>query len=315
METKIRVGLIGAGQWGKNHLRVLHELGLLAAVADTNEERLSDIKMKMPGVKVFVDYRELLTLEEIDAVCVATPAATHLHIGMDALLAGKHALIEKPLALQKADGETLVRIAADKGKILMVGHLLHYHPAVVELKKMIGQGLLGELRYITSSRLNLGRIRTEENVLWSIAPHDISLMLNFFNAEPSKISVFGGAFVQPNIEDIGVLSMEFPGNKKGHISTSWLNPFKERKMTIIGEKGMAVFDDVAEQKLVFTEIEIKDENGMPMISKKSETAIELASSEPVTNEWLHFVECIEKGRQPITNGEEGVRVLSVLEQC
>ena len=316
MKTNVRIGLIGAGAWGQNHLRVLGQMGILKAVADTSSQRLSKIKEDFKGVKTTESYKELLAMPDIDAVVIATPAFTHYKVALDSLAAGKHTFVEKPLALTKKEGEILVFDAKKAGRILMVGHLLHYHPAIIELKKIIERGELGKILHIAAHRLNLGKIRTEENVMWSIAPHDISLILNFFGESPTQVHVEGASYLQKNIPDLAHIHLHFSDNRNAHIYTSWLNPYKERKFTIIGDKGMAVFDDMAEHKLtIFDSFTEYDERKNPIAVNKGTRVVDLPNSEPVLNELTHFVSCIEKKSTPLTDGEEGVRVLSVLEEC
>ena len=197
----------------------------------------------------------------------------------------------------------------------MVGHLLHYHPAIQTLKKLVADGELGELRYIAAHRLNFGKIRTEENVLWSFAPHDISLLLSFFGGSPTSINISGAAFVQDAIPDITTASFEFDAGRKAHIFTSWLHPYKEQKFVLIGDKKMAVFDDQAEEKLTLYDNTVLWEGGSPIAQKNGQRTVELEPGEPLRNQIQHFIDCIENHTQPITDGAEGLRVLEVLESC
>ncbi len=316
MKTDIKIGLIGAGAWGQNHLRVLGQMGVLAAVADTSNERLEQIKKDHDGIKTTESYKELLAMPDIDAVVIATPAFTHFKIAEESLAAGKHTFVEKPLSLTKKEGEMLVFDAKRESKLLMVGHLLHYHPAIIELKKVVDRGELGKILHIAAHRLNLGKIRTEENVMWSIAPHDISLILSFFQDVPQTVHVEGASYIQKNIPDMAHIHLHFSENRNAHIYTSWLNPYKERKFTIIGDKGMAVFDDMAADKLViYNSLAERDERNNPVSVNNGTRIVELPNTEPVLNELTHFVTCIESNTDPLTDGAEGVRVLSVLEQC
>ncbi|HXG67263.1 MAG TPA: Gfo/Idh/MocA family oxidoreductase [Blastocatellia bacterium] len=304
----------GAGYWGINHVRNFHLLGALHTVCDMNGASLSDIAEKFPGVHVERNYRKALADPAIRGVVVATPAETHYPLALAALEAGKDVLVEKPLTLAVDQAEDLIMRACQRGAILMVGHLLEYHPAVLRLRDLIASGALGELRYIYSNRLNLGKVRREENILWSFAPHDIALILRLVGAWPTRVAASGGAYLQPTIADVTVTNMEFPTGIRAHIFVSWLHPHKEQRLVVIGSKRMAVFDDVrAEGKLLVYDQGVEFVNGEPVTRKNEGVAEALEKAEPLRRECVHFLECIKTRRRPLTDGESGLRVLKVLD--
>ena len=309
------IALIGAGYWGKNHLRALYNLGVLNTVVDNNDETLNIMRKNFPDVRYINDGDITLKDPEIKAVVIAVPAKLHYKLAKQYLLAGKDILVEKPLALNIKEGKELVNIAESKNKILMVGHILQYHPAVIKLKQIIDNGELGNIRYIYSSRLNIGKLRVEENVLWSFAPHDISLILMLMdNQEPIKVSAFGGIYVSENIYDTTLTTLEFRGNIKGHIYVSWLHPFKEQKLIVVGSKKMAVFDDTSSEKLlIYPHIIDFNSDKVPITQKAESYSMEIEYKEPLVEELFHFIDCVEKRKIPKTDGEEGLRVLKVLE--
>ncbi|MFZ2970837.1 MAG: Gfo/Idh/MocA family oxidoreductase, partial [Minisyncoccia bacterium] len=230
-----QVAVIGAGYWGKNLVRVFHELGALKIVCDLSEKNLSDRKKDHPNLDTTNDFSKILADKDIQAVVIATPAVTHYDICKKSILAGKDVFVEKPLALKVEEAEELVQIAKENSRILMVGHLLLYHPAVIKLKELIDRGELGDIRYIYSNRLNFGKLRKEENVLWSFAPHDISVIIDILGS-PKKVTSIGKAYLQKDIPDTTMSVLEFEGEKAAHIFVSWLNPFKEQKLSVIGSK-------------------------------------------------------------------------------
>ena len=264
------IALIGAGYWGKNLLRNLYELGVLNSVCEVNEDIINQRRKDFPCINYIKSYSDILANDEIKAVVIATPAATHFEKVKEALLSGKDVYVEKPLALRVEEGEELVKIAKNRKRILMVGHILQYHPAVVKLKELIDRGELGKIQYLYSNRLNIGKLRTEENILWSFAPHDISTMLMLTGEEPVKVSSFGEAYLTRGIYDVTLSTLEFPGNVKGHIFVSWLHPFKEQKLVVVGSEKMAVFDDVSKEKLFLYPHKIEWEQGKIPIAQKAD---------------------------------------------
>lgn len=236
------VGLIGLGYWGKNIFRNLYETGVLHSVCDSKEDVISDYCKKYAEVSYTTSREKILCNAGITAVVVATPAVTHYEIAKQSLLAGKDVFVEKPLAITVKQGEELVKLAENTNKILMVGHILQYHPAIIKLKELISSGELGKIQYIYSNRLNIGKLRTEENILWSFAPHDISAILMLLEEEPVKVTASGGNYLSNDIYDITITILEFKDGIKGHIFVSWLHPYKEQKLIVVGSKAMAVFD-------------------------------------------------------------------------
>jgi len=314
MNKEIGIAVIGSGYWGKNLVRNYHEMGNLRVICDKNEDVLAAFQEQYPGVEVCLAIHDVLSRDDIDAVVIATPAETHYTLAREALLAGRHVYIEKPLVLVAAEGEELIGLAEENERVLMVGHLLQYHPVFVRLKEMAGNGELGRINYIYSHRLNLGKIRREENILWSFAPHDISMILALAGEEPDAVSASGGNYLHRKIADVTTTHMEFPSGLQAHIFVSWLHPFKEQKLVVVGDKKMAVFDDTLawEDKLLLYPHEIKWENNVPVPSKADPERLEIPQAEPLRQECAHFLACIENGERPATDGREGLRVLRVL---
>ena len=318
MDTKDKnVGLIGAGAWGKNHLRNLFNLGVLHCVLETSDEIVSQRKNDFPGVDFVYDLDTFLKKDDIKGVVIAAPAELHYKLTKACLLAGKDVLVEKPLALNVKEGEELLQIAREKKRILMVGHILQYHSAVLKLKEMIDNGELGKIRYIYSNRLNIGKLRTEENVLWSFAPHDISLIIMFMNGEePLKVEAHGGSYINKDIFDTTLTTMEFKNGVKSHVFVSWLHPFKEQKLVVVGSEKMVVFDDVSKDKLFIYPHKIKWQHGkIPVAEKADFETLDLELKQPLEEELRHFVECMKSRKTPRTDGKEGLTVLKVLEQA
>ncbi len=308
------VGLVGLGYWGKNILRNLYELGVLHTACDCDAGVVAERRRQLADIHYTGSFEEVLQQPDIKAVAIATQAATHHDMAKKALLAGKDVFVEKPLALTAKEGEELVALAAGQNKVLMVGHILHYHPALIKLKEVIAAGELGKVQYVYSNRLNIGKVRTEENILWSFAPHDISAMLMLLEEEPVKVSAFGGAYLNSGIYDTTLTTVEFQNGVKGHLFVSWLHPFKEQKLIVVGSDAMAVFDDLSEEKLFIYPHKIEWKDGKVPIARKSEyRVIPVAKEEPLKQELRHFVECVLERKRPKTDGAEGVRVLKILE--
>ncbi len=260
---------------------------------------------EIPSVKIWED-------KDIDAVVIATPASTHYLVAKQALLSGKHVFVEKPIALSIKEGEELVNLAQSQKKVLMVGHILNYHSAVIKLKKLIDQGDLGRIEYIYSNRLNIGKLRREENILWSFAPHDISVILMLLNEFPKEVRSFGGKYLQAGIYDTTLTTLDFASGVKTHIFVSWLHPFKEQKLVVVGNKKMAVFDDLSQEKLCLYPHAIEWKNRIPVAQKANKETVPLEIGEPLKEEAQHFLDCISKNTLPVTDGKEGLRVLRVL---
>ncbi len=311
-----RVAVVGAGYWGKNLVRNFSALGALAAICDSDKTNLDTLGETYPGCHLTKEYAEVLQDTGIAAVALATPAETHAVAVREALVAGKDVFVEKPLCLSVEEGKALVALARERNRILMVGHLLRYHPAVLALKELIHNGELGRIQYIYSNRLNMGKIRREENILWSFAPHDISVILGLLNEMPDSVVAQGGNYLHQSIADATVSLLSFASGVKAHIFVSWLHPFKEQKLVVVGDKKMAVFDDMeAHNKLLLYPHSIEWKGHVPLANKGEAEPVTLEKQEPLKSECLHFLDCVQSRVIPRTDGEEGLRVLSVLQQC
>ncbi len=319
MSEQRAIAVIGAGYWGKNLVRNFHQLGVLKMVCDADVKIRKQMTKEYPEVRIVTKEKDIFDDPSIDAVVIAAPAVAHYNLAREALNAGKHVFVEKPLSLNYEDGENLVNLAREKGKTLFVGHILHYHAAVIKLKEMIRAGQIGRLQYIYSRRLSLGKIRREENILWSFAPHDISLILSIVGEDPNYIDAVGNNFLHAQIPDVTMTNLKFPSGIGAHIFVSWLNPFKEQRLVVIGSLGMLVFDDTQpiDQKLILYPHTINWKNGIPTPEKAEAEAIRLSDQwdEPLKAECKAFLEAITTGQSPLTNGEEGLRVLGILESC
>lgn len=311
-----KVAVVGAGNWGKNLARNFFHLNSLAIVCDPDPTVCANVAQSYPGVRTGDRFAEILDNPEIAGVAIATPAVSHYQIAKEALLAGKDVFVEKPLALEVAEGQELVRLAELQDKVLMVGHILQYHPAIQKLKTLVDDGELGNIQYLYSNRLNIGKIRNEENILWSFAPHDISVILLLLGEMPEKVSAHGAPYLQHNVADITMTSLSFPRGVKGHIFVSWLHPFKEQLLVVVGDKKMAVFDDISkDQKLVLYPHRIDWIERVPVARKAEGEVVPFEMHEPLRAECAHFLECIRTRTRPRTNGDEGLRVLTVLQAC
>ena len=310
------IAVIGCGYWGKNLVRNFYELNSLAAICDVDENRIRSLQETYPGLLDSYDYRLLLKNPQIQAVAISTPAVTHYQIIKEALLADKDVFVEKPLALSTRDGEELVSLAKQRNRILMVGHILEFHPAIIKLKELVDKGELGNVKYVYSNRLNLGKFRTEENILWSFAPHDISIILSILNEMPVEVSAHGANYLEPSIADVTVTTMSFPSGVKAHLFVSWLHPYKEQKLIIIGGRKMVMFDNVNKHgQLHIYSHRIEWIDRVPIPRPEEAHTIEIADVEPLKSECEHFFECIRSRKTPLTDGESGLRVLRILEAC
>lgn len=309
-ERTPRVAVIGCGYWGKNLVRNFNQLGSLALVADVTEAGRQAAAGVAPGAPVVKELKEAL---EADApgVVISTPAETHFELVRAALTAGKDVFVEKPLALRAEEGAELVRLAEANGRILMVGHVLEYHPAIVRLNQLVASGELGKVQYIYSNRLSLGKVRREENILWSFAPHDVAIILRLMGSMPLQVAATGGAYVQPNIADVTVTNLLFDNGVRAHIHVSWLHPFKEQRLVVIGARKMASFDDVAKQ-LVLYDQRVEVEKGQPAPIKGEAEPVAFAKDEPLRLECQAFLQAIATRVPPLTDGRSGQRVLQVL---
>ncbi len=311
------VAVIGAGYWGRNLVRNYYELGALHSVCDERKEVLASLQKTFSGVSYSTNFEEIMADKDVKSVVIALPAESHYEFAAKALRAGKDVFVEKPLALELDHARKLNAIALEEKRILMVGHLLRYHPAFLKLKEMIDKGTLGRLQYVYSTRLSLGKIRREENALWSFAPHDISMILALCNEMPQHVSAVGHNYLHKQLADVTTTHLSFPSGVNGHIFVSWLHPFKEQKLVVIGEARMAVFEDTQpwEKKIALYSHTIKWQGGLPVPEKADPEFVPVEGKEPLREECLHFLRCVEKRETPITDGNEGYRVLDVLQRA
>ncbi len=310
------VAVVGVGYWGKNLARNFAGLGALHTICDGHDEARKRIGALYPEARQAASFEAVLSDPEIAGVVLATPAARHFEHVRQALEAGKDVFVEKPLALDVDEGRQLVSLAAERDRILMVGHVLQYHPAVEKLQDLVRKGELGEVRYVYSNRLNLGKVRTEENILWSFAPHDISIILELMERDPEQVTASGGTYITDGVADVTVSQLSFAGGGRAHIFVSWLHPYKEQRLVVVGERKMAVFDDTArEGKLKLYDKGIEFEAGAPVPRQTSETTLFFDESEPLKRECQEFLDACRERRPARTDGHNGLRVLKVLAAC
>jgi predicted dehydrogenase len=317
--TDIRVGVVGLGAWGWNVARCMYELPgcRLVAVSDLSASR-REMAAKSWGVHAYGTMDEMIDVGHIDAMVISSPAVTHYPLVKRSLLADLDVFVEKPFTLNVPHAEELLHLAEVRDRILMVGHLLEYHPAVEQLKELIASGELGEIYYIYTQRVNLGRIRGDENALWSFAPHDVSQILYMLGANPIDVSARGQSYIQDGIEDVVFLSLFFPNRLMAHIHLSWLDPHKVRSTTVVGSKKMAVFDDVASSE----KLRIYDSCATPVTARSYGESIQVrfgdihiprvAATEPLKIELGHFIDCVRHRKQPRSDAQDGLRVVKIL---
>jgi UDP-2-acetamido-3-amino-2,3-dideoxy-glucuronate N-acetyltransferase len=310
------IAVIGAGYWGKNIIRVLHELGALHTICTRNQATLHDLLAHYPGVAGTQSIDEVTRNEKISAVCIATPSHTHFNFAKRALEAGKDVLVEKPLCLSAKDGEHLVALAQQRARILMVGHQLWYHPAVIRLKAMITNGELGRISYLYSNRLNFKNDRREEDVLWSYAPHDVSLILGMVEETPEAFQAHGSS-CSPDckVTDTALLALDFSSGVKAHIFVSRFHHIKEQKLVVTGDRQTVVFDDTAPWAGKLISYCVSKRNAAAPMTKTAGTPIAVEPYEPLRGECEHFLHCIKTRTTPATSGDEGLRVIRLLEAC
>jgi len=318
----IQVGVVGVGAWGKNLARTYYQIPdcSLKCICDLDRNRLEQLRVQLPGTAITTRFEDLLEDAGLQALIISTPAPTHFELCKAALQAGKDVYVEKPFVLHVAEAEELIQIAEQQGRILMVGHLLEYHPVVNRLKSLIDSGELGRIYYIYNQRVNLGTVRGDENALWSFAPHDISTILYLLDQEPTDVASRGQDYLQDGIEDVVFLTLNFNGQSMAHIHVSWLDPQKIRKITVVGSKKMAVFDDLeSREKLRIydksAENNAKYDSYAGYISLRfgDITIPHLKIEEPLRLEGQHFLECVRVRTQPLSDGRDGLRVVKVLE--
>jgi predicted dehydrogenase len=316
---KLRAGVVGCGYWGPHLIRNLHEMAEveLVGVADPRPDRLEYVRRTYPAVAVFPDHRELLR-SDVQAVVLATPIRTHYRLAREALLAGKHVLVEKPLAASIEEAAELVELARERGLVLMVGHTFLYNPAVRELRRLVREGELGRIYYGDSARLNLGMFQRDVNVIWDLAPHDLSILMYVLDQEPVMVSARGSTCVQAGVHDVCYLEVLFSGGTSAHVHVSWLDPDKVRRLTLVGDRRMAVYNDVSPAKLRiydsgvesprptdnYGEFEFSYRHGQIVIPY-------LHWREPLRLECEHFCDCVRTGECPLSDGEQGLKVVAV----
>jgi predicted dehydrogenase len=317
----LRVAVIGAGAWGLNHVRVVasERDSVLVSVVDVDPHVAERVRGVAPGVETLRDPDQVFADASVDAVVIATPAATHSALAKAALEAGKHVLIEKPLAMTLRDATALRALSRASDRVAMVGHLMVFHPAVVRLRELLRSGALGELHYLHSTRVNLGRIRSDENALWSFGPHDLSMIEYLLERTPETVAARGQCVLQPGVEDVVFLTMRYATGEIAHIHLSWLSPRKERRLTLVCSQKMVEFDDVATDKLRifdkgYDRTRPFTEYGQYLTLRDGDVHIpQLSMQEPLRLQWQHFVGCIREGRRPTTDIDSAVRVISLIE--
>jgi UDP-2-acetamido-3-amino-2,3-dideoxy-glucuronate N-acetyltransferase len=311
------LALIGAGHWGRNLARNYRALNALHTLCDANPRTLESFDAEYSGVRKLTDADRAICDPDVRKVVIATPAALHYRLARSALLAGKDVFVEKPLCLSEAEAEELISLAHQRQLVLMVGHLLQYHPCVEALRLLIQNGDLGQLYYIASNRLNLGKIRHEENALWSFAPHDVSVILSLVGDRlPARVRCSGASYLRSGIADTTLTVLEFDNRVRAHVYVSWLNPFKEQKLTVVGSKGMAVFDDTRiwpEKLLLFRDYLTWSSSNVPTPNSSSGRMVTVPETEPLHAECQHFLARCHDRTPPLTDGHEGLRVLRVLQ--
>ena len=315
-DNQAKVAVIGCGYWGKNLVRNFYELKSLKTVCDTDENALGEMKKKYPEIAILKDYDLLLEDPGVRGIVIATPAVTHYQLAKKAIASGKDVFVEKPIALSLDEASDLIQFAEKNDRMIMVGHILLYHPGVKRLKKLIDDGELGRIRYIYSNRLNMGKIRTEENILWSFAPHDISVILWLLKEIPREVNCRGESYLNQGVADTTLSYFLFKSGVSAHIHVSWLHPFKEQKLVVVGDKKMAVFDDASpKEKLRLYAHSVNWVDRKPIAQKAEAVIVPVEEKEPLKEECQHFLECILDRKSPLTDGKQGLDVLKILNAC
>lgn len=308
-----KICVVGGGKWGQNHIKTLYQLGNLGGIVEADAERLNEL-LKLYPVKGFTELEQALQ-QDFDGFTVAVPAPLHYEVAKKIIECGKSVLVEKPMTLSTETSRELVELAEKKGVQLMVGHVLLFHPAIRKIKEIIDSGELGNLYYLYSNRLNLGTVRREENVFWSFAPHDISVLDYFVGHPAEKIVSKGSKFLQEEVYDVTITQLDYPNNVHAHIFVSWLHPFKEQRLVVIGSNGMVSFDDAtAEKEIKFYDKRIDFEKGIPVKVENPTRIIPYEQKQPLTEELKYFVEHLDKTIE-IANGQSGLEVVKVLEEA
>ena len=313
---KEKICVVGAGNWGKNHIKTLLSMNVTVGCVDKNISALKEISRAYPGVICFSTIEKSLN-ENFDGYVVATPSSTHYEVAKSLIINRKPTLVEKPLALNVVDARKLKKILQEHSGKLLVGHLLLFHPAILKIKSLIDKGEIGRIQYIYSNRLNLGKVRKEENVFWSLAPHDISLFQFLCESYPSKIFIEGGSFLQEYIHDTTITYLKYPNKIQGHIYVSWLHPFKEHRLVIIGSKGSIHFEDSFSNKplLLYEKKQLKPNESPLNLSNKKPIKIKYKNITPLENELKYFLGVINGESIKKANIDEGINVVSILEEA
>jgi predicted dehydrogenase len=309
---KKNIAVIGCGHWGKNLVRNFAELDALAAVCDPNDKLAQSFAEQYNVGNL--SFAAILANPAIDGVVLAVPAPLHASMAIEVMNTGKHVYVEKPLAMNRIEAEAMIASAKENDVQLMVGHLLQYHPVFMAVRGLVESGELGSLSYIYSNRLSFGKVRSEEDVIWSFAPHDISMILSLTGQEPEIVRTESSCILQSHIADTATVHMEFKSALKAHVSVSWLHPFKEQKLVVVGQGGMAVFDDTKPwaEKLALYRHVVQAAGGLPILEKAEVEYLEVPQSEPLRNECQHFINVVSENVVPLTDGDEGMSVLKVL---
>jgi len=315
--TGVRVGQVGLGAWGQNLVRNLDDLADLSWIADTSEERLVTFARRFPNARATTSFDELLADDEVEAVVIATPVPTHYALARRALEAGKHVFVEKPPAMRALEMEELVHVAEERRRVLMPGHLLLYHPGVRKLKELVDSGELGDVLVIYGNRQNLGTIRTNENALWSLGVHDLSVILHLIEEEPSEAWAHGSAFLTPGVEDVVFCYLRFPSGKIAHLHLSWLDPHKMRRMTVVGRDKMAVFDDMELERKITVYEKAPEQPAQTYGEWRTRTgdifSPRIPNDEPLRLEMQHFLRLVRDGWDG-REARDGLVVVRALER-
>jgi UDP-2-acetamido-3-amino-2,3-dideoxy-glucuronate N-acetyltransferase len=307
--TRGRVALVGVGAWGRNVLRVLSELGELRFAFDASKEATEAAPIDARASS----FEEILNDPKVEAVAIATPAATHYDLARRALDAGKDVFVEKPLCLELSDGADLVARADRGGRVLMAGHVVVYHPAIFALREAIEGGRLGAIRYVYSNRLNLGVVRETEDILWSFAPHDFALLLHLLGEAPTRIAAHGRSYLRSDRADVTITHLDFPGGVGAHLFVSWLHPSKEHRLVVVGDRRMATFvDDGRGGALTIYDVGVDQVGDRAVHRRNGGETIELPKTEPLRAELAHFLECCDRREEPLTGGRHGLEVVRLL---
>lgn len=308
----MNIAVVGSGYWGKNIVRNYSELGNLYAICEIDDERRAQLADQYPGVKLYASYEELLQDKEVNGIAIATPAQTHYNLAKQSLEAGFPTFVEKPITLKVEDAQKLNDLAKQKGLPLMVGHILEYHPAIVKMKELADSGKYGNVKHIRCSRVNLGKIRAHENIWWSFAPHDLSIIFTLIDEEPDNVQAASFKPLQDGIEDTVYADLSFPSGKSAHIHVSWLEPIKLHQTVVVCEKAMIVFNDtLKEDKLKVYPYQF--DRATPNLTKESEESISYQEGQPLKLECQHFIQCIKDKSTPKTDGVSATKILKVIE--